>query len=67
MVLKTNMELLTAAITQRKVSVRQDDTLYEEGGCIEKITDMAVKISGAYYFRNVCEIRVVGLRSVFFL
>lgn len=53
------LELLTAALTQRKVSVQQEDMLHEENGVIEKITDMAVKISGAYYVRSVCEIRVV--------
>jgi hypothetical protein len=59
LVLNSYIEFLTAALTQRKVSVRQDDTLYEENGMIEKITDTAVKIYGAYYFRTVCEIRVV--------
>lgn len=59
MVLNSDMELLTVALTQRRVSVQQADTLYEVGGLIEKITDTAVKIRGAYYFRNACEIRAV--------
>ncbi len=63
-VIETDMELLTAALTQRKVSVwsKTADDIYvqlEPGGLIQKFTAHSVKINKSYFLRNECEFRVV--------
>ena len=62
-ILETDMELLTAALTQRKVSVwsRTADDIYvelEPGGIIRKFTAYSVKINNSYFLREECEFRV---------
>lgn len=50
----TDDELLTAALTQVRVTVREHEgQIADYGGVIEKITPVSVKIGGAYYFRNM--------------
>lgn len=62
-VLKTDMELFAAALTQREVSVwsKTADGIYvelESGGTISKFTAYSVKINNYYYLRDECEFRV---------
>jgi hypothetical protein len=60
--LKTDVELFAAAIHQRKVTVIQRDKkagteyIHEDGAIIEKFNADSVKVGGAYYFRQVCEL-----------
>lgn len=61
--LYSDTELFAAALFQLKVSVweRTADDIpvrIEDGGTIERITPLSVKINGAYYMRSVCEFRV---------
>lgn len=40
------------------IIVWQDGEILDYGGEIEKHNDEAVKINGAYFFKNTCEFRV---------
>ncbi|MBE7897487.1 hypothetical protein G7L40_02060 [Paenibacillus polymyxa] len=62
-VLKSDIELFTAALSQVKVYVVQplgEDliTVVDYGGSIEKFSPDIIKISGVYYMRNQFEFRV---------
>ncbi len=60
--LSTDMDYLTAALTQVRVSVWhvQDDreSLMDYGGPIEEYSPLSIKIMGGRYFRNMYEFRV---------
>ncbi len=61
--ISTDMELFTASLSQRKVSVMQrtSDDIYailEYGGIIERYTKHSVKINGTYYLREECEFTI---------
>ncbi|MCV9949237.1 hypothetical protein [Paenibacillus polymyxa] len=62
-VLKSDIELFAAALSQVRVyvvqSLREDIvSVVDYGGTIEKFSSDSVKIAGAYYIRNQFEIRV---------
>ncbi|KAF6636524.1 hypothetical protein H6F38_04600 [Paenibacillus sp. EKM208P] len=62
-VLKSDIELFTAALNQTRVYVVQslgEDmvSVVDYGGTIEKFSPESVKIAGAYYIRNQFEFRV---------
>ncbi|MHB0944555.1 hypothetical protein ACYCSU_23695 [Paenibacillus sp. ALE1] len=62
-VLKSDIELFSAALSQVKVYVVQslgEDfiSVVDYGGTIEKFSPDSVKIAGAYYIRNQFEFRV---------
>ncbi|WCM59291.1 hypothetical protein [Paenibacillus polymyxa] len=62
-VLKSDIELFTAALSQVRVYVVQslgEDfiSVVDYGGTIEKFSPDSVKIAGAYYIRNQFEFRV---------
>jgi len=61
--ISTDMELLAASLSQRKVSVMQrtSDDIYailDYGGAIERYTNHSVKINGTYYLRDECEFTI---------
>lgn len=60
--LSTDLDFLTAALTQVRVSVWhvQDDreALMDYGGPIEEYSPLSIKIMGGRYFRNMYEFRV---------
>ncbi|MDG0057016.1 hypothetical protein MMB75_25655 [Paenibacillus sp. P2(2022)] len=62
-VLKSDIELFAAALSQVRVYVVQplgEDLIdiVDYGGVLEKITPEAIKINGAYFFRKQFEFRV---------
>ncbi|MDN4078217.1 hypothetical protein QYF52_09740 [Paenibacillus polymyxa] len=62
-VLKSDIELFTAALSQVRVYVVQSlgedfKSVVDYGGTIEKFSPDSVKIAGAYYIRNQFEFRV---------
>ncbi|MFK0524730.1 hypothetical protein ACINKY_21250 [Paenibacillus illinoisensis] len=61
-VLSTDMDFLTAALTQVRVSVWhvQDDreALMDYGGPIEEYSPLSIRIMGGRYFRSMYEFRV---------
>ncbi|AJE54189.1 hypothetical protein [Paenibacillus polymyxa] len=62
-VLKSDIELFAAALSQVRVyvvqSLREDIvSVIDYGGTIEKFSPVSVKIAGAYYIRNQFEFRV---------
>ncbi|CCC85557.1 hypothetical protein PPM_2620 [Paenibacillus polymyxa M1] len=62
-VLKSDIELFAAALSQARVyvvqSLREDMvSVVDYGGTIEKFSPDSVKIAGAYYIRNQFEFRV---------
>ncbi|WP_342426522.1 hypothetical protein [Paenibacillus sp. FSL L8-0158] len=62
-VLKSDIELFAAALSQVKVYIVQllgEDfiSVVDYGGTIEKFSPDSVKIAGAYYIRNQFEFRV---------
>ncbi|WP_311080978.1 hypothetical protein [Paenibacillus polymyxa] len=62
-VLKSDIELFAAALSQVRVYVVQsldEDfiSVVDYGGTIEKFSPDSVKIAGAYYIRNQFEFRV---------
>ncbi|WP_342429120.1 hypothetical protein [Paenibacillus sp. FSL L8-0158] len=62
-VLKSDVELFAAALSQVKVYVVQllgEDfiSVVDYGGTIERFSADSVKIAGAYYIRNQFEFRV---------
>ncbi|MEE4561526.1 hypothetical protein [Paenibacillus polymyxa] len=62
-VLKSDIELFAAALSQAKVYVVQslgEDliTIVDYGGSIEKFSPELIKIAGVYYMRNQFEFRV---------
>ncbi|MEC0233615.1 hypothetical protein P4H71_04500 [Paenibacillus kribbensis] len=62
-VLKSDIELFAAALSQVRVYVVQplrEDliSVVDYGGTIEKFSPESVKIAGAYYMRNQFEFRV---------
>ena len=62
-VLKSDIELFAAALSQVRVyvvqSLREDMvSVVDYGGTIEKFLPDSVKIAGAYYIRNQFEFRV---------
>ncbi|MEC0233753.1 hypothetical protein P4H71_05200 [Paenibacillus kribbensis] len=62
-VLKSDIELFAAALSQVRVYVVQplgDDLIdiIDYGGVVEKITPESVKINGSYFMRNQFEFRV---------
>ncbi|WP_311077945.1 hypothetical protein [Paenibacillus polymyxa] len=62
-VLKSDIELFAAALSQVRVyvvqSLREDIvSVIDYGGTIEKFSPDSVKIAGAYYMRNQFEFRV---------
>ncbi|URJ45467.1 hypothetical protein MF628_005291 [Paenibacillus polymyxa] len=62
-VLKSDIELFAAALSQARVyvvqSLREDMvSVVDYGGTIEKFSPESVKIAGAYYIRNQLEFRV---------
>ncbi|MBZ6441741.1 hypothetical protein [Paenibacillus polymyxa] len=62
-VLKSDIELFAAALSQARVYVVQslgEDliTVVDYGGSIEKFSPDIIKISGVYYMRNQFEFRV---------
>ncbi|WP_238799272.1 hypothetical protein [Paenibacillus sp. EKM211P] len=62
-VLKSDIELFAAALSQVRVYVVQllgDDliTVIDYGGSIEKFSPDMIKIAGVYYMRNQFEFRV---------
>ncbi|MFD0677528.1 MULTISPECIES: hypothetical protein [unclassified Paenibacillus] len=66
----SDTELFAAALFQLQVSVweRTADDIpvrVEDGGTIERITPVSVKINGIYYVRSECEFRVdrSGIKS----
>lgn len=60
--LSTDLDFLTAALTQVRVSVWHvhDDreVLMDYGGPIEEYSPLSIKIMGGRYFRNMHEFRV---------
>ncbi|WP_418027045.1 hypothetical protein [Paenibacillus sp. JJ1722] len=62
-VLKSDLELFAAALSQARVYVIQplgEDLIdiVDYGGMVEKITPESIKINGSYFFRNQFEFRV---------
>ncbi|AET59603.1 hypothetical protein HPL003_14260 [Paenibacillus terrae HPL-003] len=62
-VLKSDIELFAAALSQVRVNVVQplsEDLIdiIDYGGAVEKITPEWIKIKGSYFFRNQFEFRV---------
>ncbi|WP_025717357.1 hypothetical protein [Paenibacillus sp. 1-18] len=62
-VLKSDIELFAAALSQVRVYVVQplsEDMIevVDYGGAIEKITPESIKINGSYFFRKQFEFRV---------
>ncbi|MDN4079608.1 hypothetical protein QYF52_16820 [Paenibacillus polymyxa] len=62
-VLKSDIELFAAALSQVRVYVVQslDEDLIDivdYGGSVEKITPESIKINGTYFIRNQFEFRV---------
>ncbi|MFW9331746.1 hypothetical protein ACN6AX_00755 [Paenibacillus polymyxa] len=62
-VLKSDIELFAAALSQVRVYVVQllgEDLIdiVDYGGIVEKITPESIKINGSYFFRNQFEFRV---------
>ncbi|WP_145412490.1 hypothetical protein [Paenibacillus xylanexedens] len=54
--LRTNTELLAAALLQVRVTIReQDGQIADYGGPIEGYSDNSVKIGGTYYVRGEYE------------
>ncbi|MFC7559903.1 hypothetical protein ACFQ5D_09300 [Paenibacillus farraposensis] len=62
-VLKSDVELFAAALSQVRVYVIQplnEDivSVVDYGGTIEKFSPESIKINGSYFFRNQFEFRV---------
>ncbi|MDH2330512.1 hypothetical protein [Paenibacillus polymyxa] len=62
-VLKSDIELFAAALSQERVYVVQplgEDLIdiVDYGGTVEKITPESIKINGSYFFRKQFEFRV---------
>ncbi|MMZ48478.1 hypothetical protein D1872_101500 [compost metagenome] len=62
-VLKSDIELFAAALSQVRVYVVQPlgkdlIDIVDYGGIVEKITPESIKINGSYFFRNQFEFRV---------
>ncbi|KJD37360.1 hypothetical protein [Paenibacillus polymyxa] len=62
-VLKSDIELFAAALSQARVDVVQslDEDLIDivdYGGPVEKFTPESIKINGSYFFRKQLEFRV---------
>lgn len=61
--LQTDSELLAAALTQTRVTVReQDGTIADYGGSVDKITPDYIRIAGAYYSRSIYIFSTKGVR-----
>ncbi|SEU32864.1 hypothetical protein [Paenibacillus sp. NFR01] len=63
-VLKTDDEFLTAAMSQKRVTIfeRRGDLagcIVDYGGPVEKYTPASIKIAGAHYFRCEFEFRMI--------
>jgi len=61
--LKTDMELLTAALLQVLVAVVDEnpfdpDELVEPGGVVEAYTPLKVQVNGEWYARKYCSFRI---------
>lgn len=53
-VLSTDAELLTAALAQVRVTVRErDGRIADYGGNVEKISPDYIRVAGAYYSRSI--------------
>lgn len=62
--LKTDMELLTAALLQVLVCVVNEDPfdadeLVEQGGVVEAYTPNRVQVNGEWYSRKYCSFRIL--------
>lgn len=62
--LKTDTELLTAAMLRVLVAVVDEDPfdpdeLVEPGGIVEAYTPLKVKVNGEWYSRKYCSFRIV--------
>ncbi|OMF31942.1 hypothetical protein [Paenibacillus peoriae] len=62
-VLKSDIELFAAALSQVRVYVVQllgEDLIdiVDYGGPVEKYTPESIKVNGSYFFRNLFEFRV---------
>lgn len=61
-VLKDDREFFVAALSESRVTIFHNGQLIDYGGCIEKYTNMSIKIEGTYYFRSQYEFRVMKIK-----